>query len=407
MSGFRRITTLVLAAVVCLFCIACAFSPSALLAELLSPSESAADPEAYRAEFQHHWAYRELTSSLQSCYGTMYTALTDNFDRDEWVAIEDGDPGHPGIRIVLPSALNSKEEAQELYNSFFRDNPQFFYVSNLFGLTGYQKNGQTYYNTIILRYSMEAPARAAAKSAMDTAAEEILRGRPPEADDYTTELYLHDRLIEHCTYDTQAAAEGYAAYPAAFSAYGALGEGRAVCEGYARAMQLLLHRAGIATTLVTGTSVRTGEEHMWNIVSVNGQNYHLDVTWDDSEDILRHNYFNLSTELLLLSHTLTPGQPAADTCVSETENFFIRSGTYIDTFQRQVIARTIAAQLEAGRQTVELRFAPDKFDSALLFLKNGTLTVRMVNDYLSNGLSLDEYTLYGETEECILSLRVQ
>ena len=56
---------------------------------------------------------------------------------------------------------------------------------------------------------------------------------------------------------------------------------------------------------------------------------------------------------------------------------------------------------------MELRFAPDKFDSALLFLKNGTLTVRMVNDYLSDGLSLDEYTLYGETEECILSLRVQ
>ena len=54
---------------------------------------------------------------------------------------------------------------------------------------------------------------------------------------------------------------------------------------------------------------------------------------------------------------------------------------------------------------IELRFAPDKYDNALLFLKNGKLTAQMVDTQLTDGKTLGEYTLYGEADESILSIK--
>lgn len=401
-----RAAAAALAACLLLGCTGCAAADlRTLLSGLLSGGKTAPDPTAYLSAFEDSWAYREMNDRLRACYGSLYTALTDTFAKDEQVTVEENDVPQPGIRITLPYTLSSKEEAQQLYAGFFRDNPQFFYVGNLFGLTGYEKDGAPHYDTLVLRYWMDADTRQTARQTMERAVDRILSGRPSTNDEYQTELYLHDRLASLCTYDDEAAATGYDAHPAAFSAYGALAQGRAVCEGYSRAMQLLLRRAGMRSTLVIGKSRRTGEDHMWNVVSVNGRSYHVDVTWDDSEDMLRHNYFNLSTELIELSREITPGQSAAAVCKDTADNFYIRSGTYIDTYQRRLIAASIAAQVEQGATVIELRFAPDKYDNALLFLKNGKLTAQMVNTQLTDGKTLGEYTLYGEADESILSIK--
>lgn len=59
-----------------------------------------------------------------------------------------------------------------------------------------------------------------------------------------------------------------------------------VCEGYARAFNLLLNEAGIETCYVTGVN------HAWNIVNLDGHYFHIDLTWDDSDDEkISYNYF--------------------------------------------------------------------------------------------------------------------
>ena len=56
------------------------------------------------------------------------------------------------------------------------------------------------------------------------------------------ELYLFDSLASRCSYDTEAASNGE--NWKAYTQYGALVDGKAVCEGYARAMQSLLSCGG-------------------------------------------------------------------------------------------------------------------------------------------------------------------
>lgn len=118
-------------------------------------------------------------------------------------------------------------------------------------------------------------------------------------DPFEIELQLHDILCERITYYEDEKND-----PMLWTAYGALVNGSAVCEGYARAYQLLLYEFGINNTLATGTTNGTG--HMWNIVNINGANYHVDVTWDDRDDDSTppfHAFFNLSDSQITATHS--------------------------------------------------------------------------------------------------------
>jgi len=99
-------------------------------------------------------------------------------------------------------------------------------------------------------------------------------------------LILHDRLAAHCEYD----AENYDKYmednnyeiPAdSYNMYGALVKRVAVCQGYAKAYMYMLDLLGIPNQICSSE----GMEHMWNIVTVDGKKYHVDVTRDDPYDI--------------------------------------------------------------------------------------------------------------------------
>lgn len=64
------------------------------------------------------------------------------------------------------------------------------------------------------------------------------------------------------------------------TAYGAIFENSAVCDGYSRMTKYLCDDAGIDCYIVSG-DVIGGGGHAWNIVRIDGKWYHLDVTWND------------------------------------------------------------------------------------------------------------------------------
>ncbi len=392
-----------------LVCCCLLFSAGCTPLTTLIHQQPTVDATKYIKEYGNHWRYSALDASLQSCYGTIYTVLTDGFSDNNTVTLAKGQADAVtthGVSIALPKKLTSQDEAQTIFNAILYDNPQFFYLNNHYGLEGYEKNGQAYYTSMLFTYTMDAASRQAAKQQLDTAVAQIVAQAPDTTDEYLIETHLHDHLVANCTYDTEAAAADFDTHPLAYSAYGALVDGKAVCEGYARAMQLLLTRCGIASTPMLGESIQTGEQHMWNIVTINGENYHLDATWNDSEDTLRHNYFNVTTEQIQLSHRIhteiSPNVP----CTAITDNYYHRNGLYIRSYSRQAIATVIANRIKAGDTQIELQFDADKFDNALLFLKNFTAASEQINPLLAgSGYTLWSYRLFGETDEHILCIR--
>lgn len=81
-------------------------------------------------------------------------------------------------------------------------------------------------------------------------------------------LSIHDWLVVNTIYDISLEKN---------TGYDLLVNGTTVCAGYASAYQDLLNRAGVPCVTVTSEEM----EHAWNLVSIDGQWYHVDVTWDD------------------------------------------------------------------------------------------------------------------------------
>ncbi|WP_049962865.1 dockerin type I repeat-containing protein [Ruminococcus sp. HUN007] len=104
-------------------------------------------------------------------------------------------------------------------------------------------------------------------------------------------LVLHDYLVLNTTYDLgNTLPDGYEGY----TAYDILVFGNGVCEGYSQAYNMLLERVGISSIMVVSDAMN----HAWNLVNIDGEWYHADVTWDDPvpDSIGRsgHGYFLLS-----------------------------------------------------------------------------------------------------------------
>ena len=60
-----------------------------------------------------------------------------------------------------------------------------------------------------------------------------------------------------------------------------------VCDGYARCYRILMNKAGVKTYYVHGSDTNPDSDkaidHAWNLVRINGNYYHVDVTWDDGK----------------------------------------------------------------------------------------------------------------------------
>ncbi len=363
----------------------------------------------YRSEYASAWCYRGLTPRMQQMYAAVYTAVREYRD-DVWVSIRGGanqpESAYIGLKVKLPVPMTDSAEARRLFNAFTADNPQFFFLGNTYSYEGYRLDGVDYYDVFCLTLTMNAEERQSAAAALERQITGILEQIPSNATPYDAELFIHDTLATRITYDDETAADPAPAVrrPAAFTAYGALVDGLAVCEGYSRAMQLLLHRSGIRCTLVTGTA-GDGASHMWNLAEIDGRNYHLDLTWDDADDRLNHTYFNLTTEEIALSHTLDRDNLGVDTCTATEANYYLHEKRYLDTYDRSTIAEEVARQVRAGADRVELRFAPDKFANAQLFFSNSRRLSQYVNPFLV-GQSLWDYACQAnETYHTIILYR--
>lgn len=59
--------------------------------------------------------------------------------------------------------------------------------------------------------------------------------------------------------------------------YGALVLKKAVCNGYAEGMKLLCDLSGVTCKMISGTA--DGEKHAWNLIKLDKEWYHADLTW--------------------------------------------------------------------------------------------------------------------------------
>ena len=196
------------------------------------------------------------------------------------------------------------KEARLLFCAVKLDHPEYFWLSSKYVICESSGNYLIAFKyikeSVASDYLVTPSERNAMAAKLKSKIAEYLKGLSGKSD-YEKEKIIHDRLLSNVTYNA-GASKNYDKYPNSYNAYGALVEGTGVCEAYAKAMQLLLNEAGVECILVNGSS--EGDGHMWNLVKIHGYWYHLDPTWDDSDDYLNYAYFNLSDGCIEDTHII-------------------------------------------------------------------------------------------------------
>ena len=79
---------------------------------------------------------------------------------------------------------------------------------------------------------------------------------------------IHNYIVNNVEYDTSLSR---------FTAYDALYDGKAVCQGYTLLAYKMLNDAEIPTRIISSAKMK----HSWNLVKIDDQWLHMDITWDD------------------------------------------------------------------------------------------------------------------------------
>lgn len=126
----------------------------------------------------------------------------------------------------------------------------------------------------------------------------ILSFIKPEMSDVEKALAVHEYFLSNYSY-------GYSyirSYPSgelaatgdSYTAYGIMTDRIGVCEAFAQAYKYVMDKIGIPCIIVSSNAM----DHAWNMVCIDDEWYHVDVTWDDTDDPgnARHMNFLRSDE---------------------------------------------------------------------------------------------------------------
>lgn len=132
------------------------------------------------------------------------------------------------------------------------------------------------------RSLMSADEWSDTKERIETFKSEQLTG---SMSDFEKEIKIVKWIAANCKYDKTSGAWSELA-----SAYSCIVEGKALCAGYADAF--------LQTAKLCGLDVRYiyNDTHAWNLVKLDGEWYHVDVTWEDSGSDICNKYLNLEDE---------------------------------------------------------------------------------------------------------------
>ena len=138
---------------------------------------------------------------------------------------------------------------------------------------------------ITITYTMKYYTTAAQEAQMDIAVDNLLDELDLyEADDYSKVCGIYDYICDNVVYDYENLENSE--YKLMYTAYAALMDKTAVCQGYANLLYRLALELDVDARIIAGDA---GGPHAWNIVKLGNWYYNLDSTWDAGED--EYDYF--------------------------------------------------------------------------------------------------------------------
>lgn len=199
--------------------------------------------------------------------------------------------------ITLDGITLYASEIDPVICSVVYDYPEFYWLESFSYISNNSNKVLSITPLCVSEYRL-GETRRTLQNTMDEEIARYLELVDEATSDYQKELIIHDEIINQVKYSLNGSGNP-SEEKWAHSIVGVFDPSikKVVCEGYAKAFQLLMNACNIDCIFVTGTG--NGGGHGWNKVKLGGDWYNVDVTWDDpvtndGSNFLRHNYFNLT-----------------------------------------------------------------------------------------------------------------
>lgn len=219
--------------------------------------------------------------------------------------------GENDYRKVILNAIHNMEQNVDLesynvqtedvfsYVDFvFNQYPEYYYISNIG--SSVKPNGEMV--TLYLDYRIDKEEMLERRAFIDDAVKPILDDVGKNWSDAQKALRVHDWLVANFMYDyrlfEQPGTENH-------DIYGFLKDKMGVCQSYAYTYMYILRQLDVDAYYVVSDT----DNHGWNVVNIDGNWYHVDVTHDDPiigytyrydyMGAVRHNKFLLSDNEIL------------------------------------------------------------------------------------------------------------
>lgn len=343
------------------------------------PTDSQIEQFETKKETKCFYYYDNLSQDEKTAYLTLYYGFVEYDD---------------SIRMEV-----QEEDLKDVFTAVLYDNPDMFWVD-------YEYDYMVYSDSVAFspKYRLTEDEVKTMQDSVNDKIDEIMTEVNKLDSDYEKELYIHDYIIENTEYDISTLEK------MGDTVHSVLVSGKSICEGYARTVQILLDKLGIENYLVTGDTESDGEilPHMWNIVNIDGDNYHLDVTWDDLNDEFDtvYFYFNVTDEYISRDHYKI--NPQNNNCNSTKSNYFVKENTLVYTYKGYInlVQQSVDALLKDN--TVELCFAENSdYKKALKDLEDDNGFFKYVDTVINkskrklNKNIVDYHTLDAHNYLCI------
>ena len=241
------------------------------------------------------------------------------------------------------------------YYAVLADHPEFFWIDS-----SVQAKESSFTGKVVgyqLSTTVDIENRDFLRTQLEAAADECISRIDPDVSDYQKIKQVYEYLIDMVDYDGSS--------PDNQNIQSALLNHRSVCAGYAKAFQYILHRMGMFCTYVTGSTV-SGGDHGWNIVRIDGNYYHVDVTWGDPVFVntqeasgtggaMNYNYLCCTDAELYKTHIPKASVPLPE-CIDDSYNYYKRNNMYYEYFDYDTIYTVLMNSVWSDESSVVMKF---------------------------------------------------
>ncbi len=258
------------------------------------------------------------------------------------------------------------EQISKIVEYIYADHPEIFWIRH--GVRWNYSLDTGLVNNVEFTYCLTKQETESRQQKIDMAIKSFLSSITDNMSDFEVALRVYENIISLVDYDTiglnKQKKDGKLApeFPDDLrSVYGVFVNKKAVCAGYAKAAQYLYNLLGIECVYVSSNG------HAWNLIKLEGDYYHLDVTWGDSSNTdtredggsdISYACFCITTEevLRLKEHTPEDTLPLPE-CTATKCNYHVRLGLFFNDINSDRVRNIISKCVSAQKTSVSFKFA--------------------------------------------------